>query len=287
RIMIEHRFPQGYDAGLSTEGLLITEVNDKAGFGGLAYLNRNEPKSLIENTKNRQGSNVVSGDNGTVVRSAERISLANGKVTLNNINTNSQASLVVEVQTEPKGRAYGYDDVPANATWGALGSEAFAVITMPVDPYMSTIDGLDFFAQGKGTVDVGVYRNLTRFSAEDRIVRQSFAVVAGWNRLLFSQPSAIDVGTLYIEISSKAESGVSPFLVDVKGQLSGKTQVKTKLENPYYEATFDISARLLASTSDVPTYRAPSESASGSKKGGGGAITWTLLIVFLLRKRVY
>jgi hypothetical protein len=115
-------------------------------------------------------------------------------------------------------------------------------------------------------------------------------VQEGWNRLLFDSPPEIPVDTIYLQIISEPSGQHAPFLVDIQGPPSGKTKVKERLDYAFGDASFDLSVKLLVSSSDQPIERAPataSSSSSSSSSGGGGSMGLLCLVlsIGLLRRR--
>ena len=271
RLMIENRTQHGYDSGLPASGLMITEVDDWRGFGSLSSLTLRHSDKLVQVETQHSGSAIDTDSSGILIDSAGSVSLADGKVTLTSVVAGDTAQLNLSSTVEPKGFAVGYDEVPANATWGAYGEAGYALVTVPVTSDILSIDGIDFFAHGSGEVEFGLYRSASRYSGEGRLVKKTASVQEGWNRLLFDAPPEIPVETVYLQIISKPSGQHAPFLVDIQGNPSGQTQVKERLEYAFYEASFDLSVKLLVSSSDKPVERAPAtESSSSSSSGGGG-----------------
>jgi hypothetical protein len=89
-----------------------------------------------------------------------------------------------------------------------------------------------------------------------------------------------------MQMISTPSGSHAPFVVDVQGTASGRTQARLSSEAPFSDVDFDVSARMLIATSEVAVERAPATTSS-KKTSGGGAFVWGLLLVFLLRKRLY
>jgi len=285
RILIENRRRTGFDDGLPAEGLFITEIDDWFGFGPLASLSSGHSDLLIGLASTSDGSGVnISG--GTLVSSADSIRLAGGKIVLSDLYSASNASITVSNKVSLKGRALGYDDVPPNGTWGNYSNEGQVVMDLDINPYVKTLDGLDFFAHGSGKVEVSLYEAFSRYSGESRLARQTFNVTSGWNRMIFSSPVSIGVDRVHVQMVSTPSGSHAPFVVDVQGAASERTRARLSSEAAFSNVDFDISARLLVSTSEVAIERAPAASSS-SRSTGGGAFGLGLLLVFLLRKRLY
>lgn len=295
RLLIENRQKSGFDDGIPSAGVLITEIDDLRGFGPLSVLTEAHSDLLVQVQTTHEGVDVNTSSGGTIVTSAGSITLAGGLATLQAVSSGGEAGFQLSTTTTPQGYAIGYDELPASASWGQYNTPAYAVITVPLTSDILTVDGIDFFAHGNGKLEVGVYSNLTRFSAEGRVGEQSFNVSEGWNRLLFDKPISVGVDTVYIQLASEPNGSHAPFLVDTQGQASGQTKVKEKLEYAYYTAEFDISAKLLITSSDEPVQRAPVESSSSSSSGGAFFDIYMLWQAFLLlpllvmrrRKRIY
>ncbi|WP_300432125.1 M6 family metalloprotease domain-containing protein [uncultured Thalassolituus sp.] len=285
RVLIENRQQTGFDKGIPSSGVFITEVDDWFGFGPLASLSSKHSDLLIGLASTSDGSGVnVSG--GTLVTSAQSIRLASGQIVLSNVQGNGQASLSIANSVTLKGRAVGYDDVPPNGTWGNYGDTGQVVVDLDVSPYLKSIDGVDFFAHGSGTLELAFYEGFSRYSGEKRLASQTFSVTPGWNRLLLSSPAEIGVDRVYMQMISTPSGSHAPFVVDVQGTASGRTQARLSSEAPFSDVDFDVSARMLIATSEVAVERAPATTSS-KKTSGGGAFVWGLLLVFLLRKRLY
>lgn len=289
RLLVENRQKEGFDDGIPSAGLLITEIDDWHGFGPLSALTEAHSNLLVSAPSDHEGSGIATTSGGTMVTSADTINLAEGLATMRSVFSGGEAGFELTTTTAPVGYAIGYDDLPATASWGAYGDSGYAIVTVPLTSDILTLDGVDFFAHGPGSVEVGIYTNLTRFSAGGRVARQSFTVDQGWNRLLFNSPASVSVDTAYVQLFSEPSGAHAPFLVDTQGQVSGKTLVKEKQEYAYYEADFDLSAKLLITSSDKAVERAPEEEASASSSSSGGAFVWLLAVLLVLwrRKRIY
>lgn len=289
RLLIENRQKDGFDDGIPSAGILITEIDDWHGFGPLSSLTEAHSNLLVLATKEHSGSGISSESGGTIVTSADSINLADGLAAMQSVSVGGQASFALTTTVTPLGYAIGYDDLPATASWGTYGESAYAVVTVPLTSDISTLDGVDFYAHGPGSVEVGVYTGLTRFSAEGRVVRKGFSVDKGWNRLMFDSPASVGTDTVYVEFFSEPNGSHAPFLVDTQGQVSGKTQMKQKQEFAYFTADFDLNAKLLITSTDKVIERAPAEEATSSSSSSGGALVWLLSITLVLwrRKRIY
>jgi len=281
RVLIENRQQTGYDAGLPGAGLLITEVDDWRGFGVLSSLTQGHSERLVSALNDVSGSDLVTNSGGALIERAASVLLADGQVQLASVNAAMTADLTSQVNTQPRGFALGYDEVPANGSWGDYGSTAYAVVTVPMTADMLSLDGVDFFAHGSGELDVGIYTNLTRFSAEGNIARQTFNVQAGWNRLLFDRPVNPQVDTVYLQLISEPSGSHAPFLVDLQGTPSGLTQVKERREYDYLGAEFDLSAKLLVASSDQPVNRAPASSSGNGTSGGALPLWWCACLLLM------
>ncbi|MEC7547187.1 MAG: M6 family metalloprotease domain-containing protein [Pseudomonadota bacterium] len=295
RLMIENRARHGYDSGLPSEGLMVTEVDDWRGFGALSSLTARHSDRLVLAESDHQGTGINTDSSGIMIDAAETVSLADGKVTLTAVSSGDTAQLNVASSVTPKGFAFGYDEVPANATWGDYGSDGYALVTVPVTSNMLSIDGIDFFAHGAGEVEFGIYTSASSYSGEGRLARKVASVQEGWNRLLFDTPPDIPVDTVFLQIISEPSGQHAPFLVDIQGEPSGKTKVKERLDYVFSTASFDLSVKLLVSSSDTPIERAPttssssaSSSSSSSSSSGGGSVSFLLILLsaLLLRFRL-
>ncbi|SIS45777.1 M6 family metalloprotease domain-containing protein [Thalassolituus maritimus] len=289
RLMVENRTRQGFDSGLPSEGLMITEIDDWRGFGALSSLATRHSQRLVIAETSHSGSDISTDSSGIMIESASSVTLAGGKVTLTSVASGDRAQLNVQSSIKPKGFAIGYDELPANATWGAYGGDGYALVTVPVSSDVLSIDGIDFYAHGSGTVEFGLYTSASRYSGEGRLVEKTSSVQEGWNRLLFDSPPEIPVDTIYLQIISEPSGQHAPFLVDIQGTPSGKTKVKERLDYAFADASFDLSVKLLVSSSDQPIERAPAtaSSSSSSSSGGGGSMGLLCLVlsIGLLRRR--
>lgn len=286
RLLIENRQKEGFDDSIPSAGVLITEIDDWRGFGPLSALTEAHSDLLVLAPTEHDGTGISTASGGTIVTSADTVSLAEGLASMQAVTVNGEADFNLTTTVTPVGYAIGYDDLPASASWGSYATSAYAVVTVPLTSDISTLDGIDFFSHGPGSLEVGIYTGLTRFSAEGRVVRKSFSVDKGWNRLLFDSPVSVGTDTVYVELFSKPNGSHAPFLVDTQGHASGKTQVKEKQEYAYYTADFDVSAKLLITSTDQAIERAPAEARSSSSSSSGGALSWLLLVIFVLWRQI-
>jgi len=286
-LLIENRTRAGYDAGLPAAGLLVTEVDDWHGYGVLSSLTERHSERLVVAEKEFSGSGIKTDSTGIMLLSADEITLAEGQVILDTVSSGDNAQLNLKSTYEPRGYALGYDEVPANASWGAYGQKGYALVYVPLTSDMLSIDGIDFYAHGAGELEFGLYSRATPYSGEGRLGRKTVRVEEGWNRLFFDTPPGLTGDYVYLQLISEPDGSSAPFLADIQGSPSGFTQVKQKLEYVFSTVDFDLSVKLLISTSDQPVERAPATEAASSTSSGGAMGAYVLVSLFglFLRRR--
>lgn len=294
RLIVENRAPHGYDSGLPSSGLMITEIDDWRGFGALSGLTVRHSERLVVAESAHQGTAISTDGSGIMIDAADTVSLADGKVVLSSVLSGDTAQLSVSSTVTPNGFAFGYDELPANATWGDYGSDGYALIAIPVTEEMRSVDGIDFFAHGIGQVEFAIYSNASRYSGEGRLALKIGSVQEGWNRLLLDRPLDVSLNTVYLQIISKPSGQHAPFLADTQGEASGRTQIKERLYDAFYDANFDLSVKVLVGSSGLPSERVPritdssnssTSSQSTSSSSGGGAVSWLFVFLAILLVR--
>ena len=293
RLLLEHRRQTGFDAGLPGSGLLVSRVNDKAGFGSVSELagegallrieEADGRSDLVANTNPGEPSDVYSSLSAGLQLAAEAGSAVQD-VELLSVEAGLVAYMKLALEGSTQGTNIGLDDLPPNDFYGNYGGRAAVRMTLDT-PSAQSADGVDIFLPGAAQVVVSVSR-----VSGDLLAEQSFAAVAGWNRLLLSQPLNISTeDQLVISISSRADGYHAPLAVDAQGMLSGRTEVESSAG--FVAASFDLSARLLVTSTATAAAgqsaerpdEADSESASSSSSGGGALSPLWLLVLLAAR----
>ncbi|WP_430461974.1 M6 family metalloprotease domain-containing protein [Thalassolituus sp. LLYu03] len=298
RLLLEHRHQSGYDAGLPGSGVLVTRINDLAGFGSLsasatdlrllAIEEADGRDDLLSNSNLGEASDVFSSASGQLLFSAAADAAGGNSVELLAVEAGVVADLSVELASVPSGNNLGLDELPANAVYGSYGGSAQLRVLLAADNLLSA-DGIDFYALGSGTVLVDLSADGQRL-----LSGQSFSVQKGWNRLLWSNPlNLTGARNLQLDITSSAGGSYAPFAVDAQGDASGQTYLVNGSATAV--AAFDASVRLLvqqtgnssaavvdksvsqgASSSDSASSASSADSSSGS--GGFFNPLWLLTL---------
>ncbi|MEK9712715.1 MAG: M6 family metalloprotease domain-containing protein, partial [Thalassolituus sp.] len=286
-LLVENRTRTGYDAGLPAAGLLVTEVDDWHGYGVLSSLTARHSERLVVAEKDFAGTGVKTDSTGIMLLSADELSLSDGQVLLDTVSSGENAQLNLRTTYQPRGYALGYDEVPANASWGTYGGRGYALVYIPLTSEMLSIDGIDFYAHGSGELEFGLYASASRYSGEGKLGRKTVRVQEGWNRLFFDTPPSLTGDSVYLQLISEPDGDTAPFLADIQGSPSGLTQVKEKLEYTFSTVDFDLSVKVLISTSDQPIERAPATESQSSATSGGAFQWFTFVGALLLALRRY
>lgn len=301
RLMLEHRHQSGFDAGLPGSGVLVTRINDQAGYGSLSAASGDLRLLSVEEADGRddlasnsnlgEASDVYSSGRNELLFAAEMPSDSTNELELLTVSAGYQADLELDLAAVPAGNNYGLDELPPNAVYGTYGGQAR--VRMELDGLsLRQLDGLDLFALGAGTVTFSV-----RVDGVVQVADASFSLSEGWNRLLL--PTAVAVTSapadVVIDVVVTAADLHAPLVVDAQGDASGKTYLVSNGQSE--PAPFDVSARLLAVPEDVSASPDAgkslqevkiSEVESGSSSGGG-SIGWLLVILapcLVLRRRL-
>lgn len=305
RLMLEHRRQSGFDAGLPGSGVLVTRINDRAGFGSLSMSSAGEQLLFIEEADGRQdlqdnrnlgeASDLFSSASGELLFSAQAGAVGGNSVQLLTVENGLVADLSLELASAPDGDNIGLDELPPNAVYGAYNGSATVQMTLNTGN-ATFADGVDFYALGDGYVVV----SLVDASGSERMTAAAFSVTEGWNRLLWNAPVALVADSaLTVVIQAQAYGNYAPFAIDAQGGASGLTM--SEEDGVMTAVPFDLSARLLVqrpasvSPSDVdknvdqpidPAPAADSGSASASASGGGLFHPLWLLLLLVVRRKV-
>jgi len=290
RLILEHRHRSGFDAGLPGEGVLISRVNDRAGFSSVSELADEGPLLVIEEADGRNDlvANNNPGEASDLFNSfsaglqlAPVANTVGNEVELLSVEAGLVAYMQLQLQDVSHGANIGLDDLPPNDFYGTYGGSAAVRMTLATEDAL-TADGVDIFMAGDSGLTI---RLLT--DSGDLLVSQKYQAGAGWNRLLFTVPVSIaDEQSVVLEIDSQAQAFQAPLVIDAQGMASGLTEVRAS--GAYSVANFDVSARLLVAEEPVqnpPDLSSPvvsSPASSGGSSSGGGAFGWPLLLLSLL-----
>lgn len=304
RLMLEHRRRAGYDQGLPGSGVLVSRINDRAGFGSLSAQQQEGRLLTIEEADGRddllsnsnlgEPSDLFSSVSGQMLYSASAgQSSGNGAVQLLQLQAGLVAELDVDLSRAPLGDNLGLDELPPNAVWGTAAGRAQVLMTLPVKEGVLSFDGVDIFALGDGRADIALFRRFDGREGQELLWQENqFAVQNGWNRLLFSAHVLADgLNSVVLQVSVQSLSGNAPLVTDEQGGLSGLTRVRTDNAENYETAAFDASVRLLVSVDPEALASAPSTDAgkgsvsvgqansngsAASSSSGGGALVFIL-----------
>ena len=309
RLMLEHRRQSGYDQGLPGSGVLVSRINDRAGFGSLsaqqegrllAIEEADGRDDLLSNSNLGEASDLFSSASGqTLYSGSAQQNSSNGAVQLLQLQAGLVAELDVDLSRAPLGDNLGLDELPPNAVWGAATGRAQVLMTLPVKEGVLSFDGVDVFALGSGRADIALFRRFDGREGQELLWQENqFAVQSGWNRLLFSAHILAEgLDSVVLQVSVQSLSGNAPLVTDEQGGLSGQTWVRTDDAENYEAAAFDASLRLLVSVDPDALASPPlvdagkgsvsvgQNSANGSAasaSSGGGVLLFMLPLLALL-----
>ncbi|UXD87087.1 M6 family metalloprotease domain-containing protein [Thalassolituus hydrocarboniclasticus] len=305
RLMLEHRRQSGYDQGLPGAGVLVSRINDRAGFGTLNVAQQEGRLLVIEEADGRddllsnnnlgEASDLFSSVSGQTLYSAvQGQDSSSGAVQLLQLQAGLVAELDVNLSAATVGDNLGLDELPPNAVWGEAGGSAQVLMTLAVNDGVLSFDGADLFALGSGRADLALYRSFVAGEGQDLLWQDSnFILQSGWNRLLLAEPvAAAGMNSVVLEIRVESLSGLAPLVTDEQGGLSGQTWVRQQSTDTYQSAHFDASARLLVSVeaqAEVipPQIADPGKSmdAQSSSAAGGALIVLLPLLACAGRRR--
>ncbi len=282
RLMLEHRRQSGYDQGLPGSGVLVSRINDRAGFGTLnvaqqegrllAIEEADGRDDLLSNSNLGEPSDLFSSVSGQTLYSAAEGQISNsGAVQLLQLQAGLIAELDVNLSAAPAGDNLGLDELPPNAVWGAAGGYAQVLMTLPVKDGVLSFDGVDLFALGDGRADIALYRSFDGGEGRDLLGQEhQFMLQNGWNRLLLAdRVVASGLESVVLQISVQSLSGLAPLVTDEQGGLSGQTWVRDDTAAAYQKAGFDASVRLLVSVDSVADIEVPAVDAGKGNVSSG------------------
>ncbi|MCD8522773.1 MAG: M6 family metalloprotease domain-containing protein [Saccharospirillaceae bacterium] len=307
RLMLEHRRQSGYDQGLPGSGILVSRINDRAGFGPLsspqesrllAIEEADGRTDLLSNSNMGEASDLYSSATGQTLYSAvSGQNSANGAVQLLQLQAGLVAELDVDLSSAPLGDNLGLDELPPNAVWGTAAGRAQVLMTLPLNEGVLSFDGIDLFALGDGRADIALFRHFDGREGQELLWQEDqFVLQAGWNRLLFSAHVLADgLDSVVLQVSVQS-SGNAPLVTDEQGMLSGRTWVRAAGTERYQAAAFDASVRLLVSVDPEALASPPSADAGkgsvsvgqdsshadGASSSSGGVLFFVLPLLMVL-----
>lgn len=313
RLLLEHRRLNDFDSGLPGEGILMTRIDDRVGYGPLGGQNDNVDHQLVDveeadggqdldNNRNRGDANdVFSSSDNTLVFSAVSPgpTAEENAIELLRMETGLVADIDLRVSKGIYGDNIGLDEVGPNSSYRFSDQEGKVIVRLPVSEDVVWLDGIDWFALGDGTVDIAVYAENPLLGEEPLFSQSSYAVSEGWNRLMFAQRlSNNGASEVFLQLSLRVAEGDLSLAIDAQGNASGDTYIQSSASG-YNAANFDIPARLLVMMNNAPPAPASepvdsgsndvdnaADASSGSSSSGGGAMfVWLLLFVLVPRVR--
>lgn len=320
RLLLEHRRLSDFDAGLPGEGILLTRIDDRVGYGPLGGQNDDVNHQLVgveeadgghdlDNNLNRGDANDVfsSSENSVVFSAVSPAPTAeDNAVELLRLQAGLVADIDLRINNAVYGNNIGLDEVGPNASYRVADSAAQIVIRLPIDDAITALDGVDWFALENGVVDIALFADNPQSGGAALMAQANYSVSRGWNRLMFAQRlENQDYDEVYLQLSVRSQSGNLTLAIDAQGNASGDTVIE--VGQGYQVANFDVPARLLVMANNAPLSAdsaistggnsgsdagviAPADggqnAASSSGGGGGGAIAlWMLLLCLVPRIR--
>lgn len=308
--LLEYRQQSQLDSALPGEGLVITHIDDRVGYGATGSQNDVAEHKLVD-IEEADGRNDLDqqenrGDNLDVFNDAYgqdyfgASSLPSSLdyqgnvsgVEISNIRIGERVQGDISLPYATLGDNLGHDSVVA-ASWGAKGKQVNSLVTLPLNNDLPWAHGIDIYSPGAAELEVTLYSSLSAGQLDDEIYSSlGHSVVKGWNRITFDQ--RIDLSGLsqvHMQVAVKSDSA-RPFGIDNKSQSSGFSYVESN--GTYQKAGFDFNQRLLVAGQEQSfDYKAPQgvTAATGARgleskvPTGGNALSIFALFFLLLSIR--
>ena len=308
--LLEYRQQSQLDSALPGEGLVITHIDDRVGYGAVGSQNDVAEHKLVDieeadgrndldQQENRGDSLDVFNDAygqdyfgaSSFPSSVDYQGNVSG-VEISNIRIGERVQGDISLPYATLGDNLGHDSV-VGASWGVKGKKVSSLVTLPLNQDLPWAHGIDIYSPGAAELDVALYASLSAGQLGDAVYTSlGHSVVEGWNRITFDQ--SIDMSNLdqvYMQVSVQSDSA-RPFGIDNQSQASGFSYVES---NGFYQkAGFDFNQRLLVAGQEQSfDYKAPQGvSAATGARGlnskvptGGNALSIFALILLLLSIR--
>ena len=308
--LLEYRQQSQLDSALPGEGLVITHIDDRVGYGATGSQNDVAEHKLVD-IEEADGRNDLDqqenrGDNLDVFNDAYgqdyfgASSLPSSLdyqgnvsgVEISNIRIGERVQGDISLPYATLGDNLGHDSV-VGASWGAKGKQVNSLVTLPLNNDLPWAHGIDIYSPGAAELEVTLYSSLSAGQLDDEIYSSlGHSVVKGWNRITFDQ--RIDLSGLsqvHMQVAVKSDSA-RPFGIDNKSQSSGFSYVESN--GTYQKAGFDFNQRLLVAGQEQSfDYKAPQgvTAATGARgleskvPTGGNALSIFALFFLLLSIR--
>ena len=305
--LLEYRQQSQFDSALPGEGLLITHVDDRVGYGNGGSQNDVAEHKLvdIEEADGRDDLDQLEnlGDRLDVYNDAYGQNYFGSSsfpasldyqgnmsgVEISNIRVGERVQGAITLPYDQLGDNLGHDSEVGTA-WGLRGRQAVSLIALPLSQALPWAHGVDIYSPGAAELDVTLY---ARFSdgqlSEELYSMKGHLVSKGWNRMSFAERVDLsDYGQVYMQVVAFSDSS-RPFSIDNKGEVSGQSYVESN--GNYQKVSFDFNQRLLVANQEQAfQYKAPKAvavTAVEKKKtaAGYGLSVFSLIFLLLSSKR--
>lgn len=308
--LLEYRQQSQLDSALPGEGLVITHIDDRVGYGATGSQNDVAEHKLVD-IEEADGRNDLDqqenrGDRLDVFNDAYGQDYFGASsfpssldyqgnvsgVEISNIRIGERVQGDISLPYASLGDNLGHDSV-VGASWGAKGKIVNSLVTLPLTQALTWAHGIDIYSPGAAELDITLYASFSAGQLDDVVYSSlGHSVVKGWNRISFDQ--RVDMSSLnqvHLQIAAQSDSA-RPFGIDNKSQASGFSYAES--QGVYQQVRFDFNQRLLVAGQEQSfDYKAPQgvTAASGSRgleskvPTGGNALSIFALFLLLLSIR--
>ena len=308
--LLEYRQQSQLDSALPGEGLVITHIDDRVGYGAsgsqndvaehkLVDIEEADGRNDLDQQENRGDRLDVFNDAygqdyfgaSSLPSSLDYQGNVSG-VEISNIRIGERVQGDISLPYTTLGDNLGHGNV-VGASWGAKGKQVNSLVTLPLNTDLPWAHGIDIYSPGEAELEITLYVSLSAGQLDDEIYSSlGHSVVKGWNRITFDQ--RIDLSGLnqvHMQVAVKSDVA-RPFGIDNKSQSSGFSYVESN--GTYQKAGFDFNQRLLVAGQEQSfDYEAPQgvTAATGARglerkvPTGGNALSIFALFFLLLSIR--
>lgn len=272
--LLEYRQQSQFDSALPGEGLLITHIDDRVGYGKGGSQNDVAEHKLvdIEEADGRDDLDQLEnlGDRLDVYNDAYGQSYFGSSsfpasldyqgnmsgVEISNIRVGNRVKGTITLPYEQLGDNLGHDNEVGSA-WGVRGRQVASLISLSLSQELSWAHGVDVFSPGMAELDVTLYARFTEGQLSEEVYStKGHSVLKGWNRISFSERIDLsDYDQIYMQVVAFSDSS-RPLNIDNESEASGQSYIESN--GVYQKANFDFNQRLLvANQQQAFQYKAP------------------------------
>lgn len=272
--LLEYRQQSLFDNALPGEGLLISHIDDRVGYGNAGSQNDVAEHKLVD-IEEADGRNDLDqqenrGDRLDVFNDAYGQDYFGSSsfpdsldyqgnmsgVEIFNIRVADRVRGTISLPYDQLGDNLGHDDEVGPA-WGAIGQSVQSMVALSPAKAFSWAHGIDLYSPGDAVVDVALYAGFLEGRVEQLLhLTQQHSVTKGWNRITFSERVNLDhYERIYLQVTAMSNTS-RPLNIDAEGESSGQSFVNKN--GRYQPVNFDFNQRLLvANQSQAFQYKAP------------------------------